>query len=320
MRILNIIAPLYNEAENIIDFFEQTSKYCLKLGVSYGYIFVNDGSEDNSLDILKQLAVQHDNVTVIDLSRNFGKEAALTAGIEYSQSKVLIPMDVDLQDPPELIVELYEKYLEGYNMVLAVREQRNTDGVLKRVSADMFYRLINKISDSKMPANAGDFRLIDDKVLSVIKKMPEKTRFMKGILSWPGFKVAQVYYSRPSRHLGETKWSPIALWKLALDGVFSFSSFPLKLWFYIGLSISFMAVVYMLVILFDVVINGVDVPGYASLVILILFLGGVNLTGLGILGEYISRIFIEVKQRPVYVINEVIEADNNKNNKLNNAL
>jgi len=301
---ISIVAPCYNEEDVIDMFLEKIFAVLKKLDRSYEIVFVNDGSRDNTLEILKQKAKEYDVVRVISLSRNFGKEAALSAGLDMAHGEVVIPIDVDLQDPPELILDFVQKYEEGYDVVVGKRIDRTTDSAAKRVSAETFYKLHNKISDIEIPHNVGDYRLMSRRVVEELRKLPETQRFMKGIFAWLGFKTAVVEYKRESRVAGETSFNGWKLWNFALDGITSFSTAPLRIWLYIGMILAFIAFVYGSWIILKTLIFGVDSPGYASMITIVLFLGGIQLMGIGILGEYIGRIYIESKNRPVYIIED----------------
>jgi len=303
---ISLVVPMYNESEMIDTFFSQVLLLMESLQVDYEIVCVNDGSTDDTY--IKLLRYNHINprIKILDLSRNFGKESALTAGIENASGQAVIPLDADLQDPPELIEQMLEKWREGYDVVIGVRKDRESDSFFKRTTAKLFYKLIGKMGEVPIPMNAGDFRLLDRKVVNALMKIPERARFMKGIFAWLGFTQTFVYYTRPSRQAGQTKFKPWKLWNFALDGLISFSSMPLKVWTYLGLFVSMSSLFYMLFIITRTFIHGIDVPGYASLMVAILFFSGLNMIGLGILGEYISRVFIEVKQRPLYLIREKI--------------
>jgi len=311
---LSIVVPVMNEEESVEPFLQATTPFCEELSVSYEIVIVNDGSQDKTLDRLLALRNKNPRLKIISLSRNFGKEVALTAGLDHAVGHAIIPMDVDLQDPPSLIPKLYAKYKEGFDTVVAVRRKRNGDNKSKRFFARLFYKIFGRLSDIKILENAGDFRLISRRVLNVINNMHERTRFMKGLLSWPGFSVTTVYYDRPHRVRGNTKWSFSKLWRLALDGIFSFSTLPLKVWTYIGFILSSISLAFMLYTVIKTIVLGIDVPGYASLLSVMLFIGGINLMGIGILGEYISRIFIEVKARPLYAIDNMYESIDEREN------
>ena len=242
------------------------------------------------------------NIRIINLSRNFGKEAALTAGLEVSKAEVIIPIDVDLQDPPKLILDFINKYKEGFDVVLAKRIDRSSDSFFKRASAKFFYKFHNIISDIEIPPNVGDFRLMSKKVICALKEMPENQRFMKGIFAWLGYKTTIVEYKREKRISGKSSFNTWKLWNFALEGITSFSTAPLRIWLYIGLFISLFSFILGIFTIIKTIIFGVSLPGYASLLTIVLFLGGIQLIGIGILGEYIGRIFKEAKRRPSYII------------------
>jgi glycosyltransferase involved in cell wall biosynthesis len=246
------------------------------------------------------------SLRIINLSRNFGKEAALSAGLDYSTGEIIIPIDADLQDPPELIPEMIEEWRKGYDVVLARRIDRSTDGFLKKITANLFYKVHNKISDTKIPQNCGDFRLMTRRVAEAVKRLPENQRFMKGVFAWVGFKVSTVDYSRQLRSAGSSKFGAWRLWNFALDGITSFSTVPLRIWFYIGSIVATFSFLYGGFIVVRTLVYGVDVPGYASILTSILFLGGVQLISIGVLGEYLGRVYLEVKSRPNYIVEREI--------------
>jgi glycosyltransferase involved in cell wall biosynthesis len=305
---------MYNEAEGIPAFFERISTLFSELNCSYEIVCVNDGSTDATLELLKAQQLQDEHVRVIDLSRNFGKEVALTAGLDYSRGAAVIPIDADLQDPPELIPEMIAKWREGYDMVYATRRARKGETVVKRTTANLFYRLLDRISEVQIPRNTGDFRLMDRCVVDALKLLPERTRFMKGLFAWVGYKQTAIYYDRDPRLAGETSWNYLKLWQLAVDGITSFSATPLKVWSYLGLFLSVSALLYAAFLVIRVFVQGVDVPGYASMMVVILFMGGMQLITLGVFGEYLSRIFTEVKGRPLYLVREAIGFKNEDQN------
>lgn len=306
---LSVVIPMMNESEGLPLLFSRLEKALAPLNLEYELVCVNDGSTDDTLPRLRELQKTNPRLRVVDLSRNFGKEAALTAGLFTAMGRCVVPLDADLQDPPELIAEMLEKWRQGYEMVNAVRIQRKADSPGKRITASLFYKCINRISDVRIPHNVGDFRLMDRQVVEALKRLPERTRFNKGLFAWVGFRTAEVTYSRPPRDAGNSKWKYWSLWNLALEGVTSFSSLPLRLWSYVGGLVSAFAVVYALVIIFKTLAFGRDVPGYASLMVVILFFSGLNMFTLGIFGEYLSRLFIESKQRPLYVVRAVHEPE-----------
>jgi len=302
---LSIVVPCYNE-EAVIPLFLQTIVPILQsLGLSYELVFINDGSRDNTLSVLQQAKTDYPQIRIINFSRNFGKEAALSAGIDFANGKALIPMDVDLQDPPELIPEMVRIWREeGVDVVLAKRADRSKDSFLKRWTANVFYRLNNMISDNRIPENVGDFRLVSRRCVEAIKLMGETQRFMKGIFAWVGFKSHVIEYQRDERQAGQTSFNGWKLWNLALEGITSFSTAPLRVWLYIGLVAWFVSIAYGSWIVLRTLIYGVDMPGYASMFTAILFLGSTQLIVLGVLGEYIGRIYLECKSRPLYIVED----------------
>lgn len=300
--ILSLICPCYNEQEVVISFITKLDTILKETRLSYEIIIVNDGSIDSTFEKIIELKNIFINIRILNLSRNFGKEAALTAGLDKSLGDIIIPIDVDFQDPPELIPKLIKKYHEGYDIVLAKREDRTNDHFLKSFSAKYFYKLHNKISDVEIPDNVGDFRLISKRVLEALKKLPENQRFMKGIFAWVGYKTATITYKREKREAGSSNFNGWKLWNFAIDGITSFSTLPLRIWLYIGVFISILSFLYGSIIVIKTLFFGIDVPGYASILASILFLGGIQLIGIGVLGEYIGRIYIESKKRPIYVI------------------
>jgi polyisoprenyl-phosphate glycosyltransferase len=304
--LISIIVPVYNEQDSIAPFLEKILEILPKTGEEFELLFVNDGSSDNTFAVIKQAAIKENNIRIIDLSRNFGKEAALTAGLDLASGDVVIPIDVDLQDPPELILDFIAKWREGYDVVNGVRVDRSTDTALKRNSSKGFYRLFNRLSQTALPENVGDFRLMDRQVIEAIKRMPERNRFMKGIFAWVGFKTCEIPYVRPQRVAGTTSWNYWKLWNFALDGMFGYSTAPLRVWTYAGFLLALLSILYGMFIVVKTMVFGIDVPGYASLISVILFLSGIQIISLGVIGEYIGRIFLEVKKRPVYLIREVI--------------
>ena len=300
---ISIIIPLYNESGGIEHLFARLIPVLQRLKTSYEIICINDGSQDDTLEKLLEFA-RDKAIKIINLSRNFGKEIALTAGIDYAKGAAVIPIDADLQDPPELIEQLINKWREGYDVVYATRRSRRGETWLKKISANAFYSTIGKMSHVPIPANTGDFRLLDRRVVEAVKKLPERTRFMKGLFAWVGYRQTSVLFDREPRHSGKTTWNYWKLWNFALDGIISFSFLPLKVWSYVGISISFVSLMYALMLVVRTLVFGVDVPGYASLMVAILFLGGIQLITLGVLGEYLGRVYEEVKGRPLYFVRE----------------
>ncbi|MEG1465063.1 MAG: glycosyltransferase family 2 protein [Hafnia sp.] len=299
---ISLVVPVFNEEDTIPIFYKAVREYEPLKEYEVEIVFINDGSKDSTENIINALAISDELVKPLSFTRNFGKEPALFAGLDHATGDAVIPIDVDLQDPIEVIPFLIEKWKDGADMVLAKRTDRSTDGHLKRKSAEMFYKLHNKISTPKIEENVGDFRLMSRETVENIKQLPERNLFMKGILSWVGGKTEVVEYSRAERCAGESKFNGWKLWNLALEGITSFSTFPLRIWTYIGLGVSAFAFLYAAWMVVDKLIWGNPVPGYPSLMTAILFLGGVQLIGIGVLGEYIGRIYIETKQRPKYLL------------------
>jgi polyisoprenyl-phosphate glycosyltransferase len=309
---ISVIVPLYNESKNIEYLFARLISVLNRLKISYEIICINDGSEDDTLEKLLEYNQQNPSFKIINLSRNFGKEIALTAGIDYASGAAIIPLDADLQDPPELIEQLIAKWRKGYDVVYATRRSRRGETWLKQATAKAFYQTIGKMSPVPIPSNTGDFRLLDRRVVEAIKKLPERTRFMKGLFAWVGYKQTSILFDREPRHSGKTNWNYWKLWNFALDGIISFSFLPLKVWSYIGVTISLISLLYALFLVIRTLAFGVDVPGYASLMVAILFLGGVQLITLGVLGEYLGRVYEEVKGRPLYFVREKYGFDHNE--------
>lgn len=307
---ISVVVPLYNEEENIAALFRRLLAVLEALNTSYEIVCVNDGSRDNTLKNLVEYHQRHPQIKVVNLSRNFGKDIAMSAGIDYSQGMAVIPIDADLQDPPELIAEMIEKWHEGYDVVYASRRVRIGESWFKRFTAGGFYQVINKLSRVPIPPNTGDFRLIDRRVVESIKKMPERQRFMKGIFAWVGYKQTSILFDREPRYQGQTKWNYWKLWNFAIDGITSFSFLPLKVWTYVGFIIAFISLVYASFLMIRTIILGIDVPGYASLMVAVLFLGGIQLLTLGIIGEYIGRVYEEVKGRPLYLVRDCYGFEN----------
>jgi glycosyltransferase involved in cell wall biosynthesis len=276
---------------------------------SFEILFVDDGSVDKTLEVIRQANAKDPRVRAISLSRNFGKEAALTAGLDSARGMGVVPLDVDLQDPPEALPKMIAQWRAGFDVVYGVRDNRETDSLPKRLTADLYYRAHNWLSDDKIPEHAGDFRLLDRKVVEVIRQMPERNRFMKGLFAWAGFSQAAVSYHREERRVGRTKFNYWKLWTLAIDGITSASTVPLRVWSYLGALVALGALAFAAFIIIRTLTTGIVVPGYASLMVAILFLGGLQLLSLGVLGEYVGRILTETKGRPLYVVREVIGED-----------
>ena len=302
---VSVVVPCYNEEDNVEPCYNELKRVLSGAGYDYEIIFVNDGSKDNTLEKLINLHKLDKNVKVIDLSRNFGKEIALTAGLDYAKGDVVIPFDADLQHPPEVILQLIEKYKEGYDVVNAVRIKREGETFLKKITSKIFYKVINMLADIEIPEDVGDFRLISRNALEAVRSLRERKRFMKGIFAWVGFKTANIYYEVAPRRAGKTKWNYLKLIDLAIEGITSFSIAPLRLASLLGFLVSFLAFLYAIWIIVAKLIFGNPVKGYPSLMVSILFLGGVQLITIGIIGEYVGRIYEEVKQRPLYIVKNV---------------
>jgi len=301
---ISIVCPFFNE-ENMVDLFmKEITAVVNELNKPFEVVCINDGSTDNTLAKLLQAKKDYPNMRIINFSRNFGKEAALTAGLDYAKGEMIIPIDADLQDPPELIKDFISYREKGYDVVVAKRVDRSNDSFAKKITAQLFYKFHNKIAQTKIPDNVGDYRLITRRVLNAVQKLPENQRFMKGIFAWVGFRTATVEYKRDNRKAGKTSFNGWKLWNFALDGITSFSNIPLRIWLYIGTFISFLTFLYGSFIIVRTLVWGVDVPGYASLLTVILFLGGIQLVGIGVLGEYIGRIYMESKRRPLYIVED----------------
>jgi glycosyltransferase involved in cell wall biosynthesis len=301
--LVSIVTPFYDEGEGVKHFYQVVTQTMGNLpDFDFEIICVDDGSRDNTLEQLVSISKTDPRVTVLEFSRNFGKEAAMTAGIDATNGDCIIPIDADLQDPPALIAEMLKKWQEGAEVVLAKRVDRSSDSYAKRTTAVMFYRLHNALSHLQIPENVGDYRLMDRAVVDALKQLPERQRFMKGLFAWVGFKTVTIEYSRDARLAGETKFSGWKLLNFAIEGITSFSLMPLKIWIYVGLAGALFAFLYATFIILRTLIFGIDLPGYASLLVVTLFFGSLQLISLGVIGEYIGRIYFESKQRPLYLI------------------
>ena len=307
---LSVIVPVKDEVDAIGAFIEQVSAVIQALddpaANSYEILFVDDGSTDGTFERIRSASRSDPHVRAVSFSRNFGKEAALSAGLDHAHGEAVVPLDVDLQDPPEVLKDMVAKWREGFEIVYGVRNDRQTDSFAKRLTADLYYRAHNWLSEDKIPEHAGDFRLLDRKVVEVIRTMPERNRFMKGMFAWAGFKQTSVGYARRPRTVGKTKFRGWKLWTFAIDGITSASTVPLRIWSYLGGIIAILSLIYAVFVVIRTLIFGVQVPGYASMMVAVLFLGGLQLLSLGILGEYVGRILVETKQRPLYVVREEI--------------
>ncbi|WP_286297468.1 glycosyltransferase family 2 protein [Vibrio apostichopi] len=303
-KLITIICPVFNEENSLIPFTSEISKTFEKLDYDFEIIFIDDGSIDSTLMKLKQIKEKHNNIGFISFTRNFGKDAALTAGLNHAKGDAVIPMDVDLQDPPNLIPKMIELWQSGKDIVLAKRGSRSKDSWLKRNSATFYYYLMDKVGDQHLHSNVGDFRLMSQRVVAAINTLEERSRYMQGLLSWVGYDVAIIEFDRVERHSGNTKFNYTKLICHALDGLTSFSIVPLRFWGFLGFIFSSIAFIYGGYITLYTLITGGDTDGFASIFVAIVFFGGVQLISIGVLGEYIGRIYMEAKSRPIYLIKE----------------
>lgn len=302
---LSVVVPAYNEQEILAEFHRRTTAVLENMGCGYEIVYVNDGSKDGTLDILRRLREADEHVTVVDLSRNFGKEIAMSAGLDQTCGDAVIIIDADLQDPPELIPELVAGWREGYDNVYAVRSVRDGETAMKKLTAHLFYRVLQSLSRVTIPRDTGDFRLLSRRAVDALSRLREQHRFMKGLFAWIGFPQKAVHYRRDARMAGTTKFNYWKLLNFAIEGLTSFTISPLKFASYFGLGIAAAAFLYALWIIYRTLVYGNPVAGYPSLMVVILFLGGVQLVAIGVLGEYLGRVFNEVKQRPLYLLNGV---------------
>jgi glycosyltransferase involved in cell wall biosynthesis len=307
MKKISLIIPFYNEGSGVAAFFGNLEPVLAPMQAHYSFeiICVNDGSQDNTLEQLIACKANRPNIKILEFSRNFGKEAAITAGLDYAEGDAVIPMDSDLQHPPETIPVMIEKWEQAFDVVLAKRADRDTDGFFQEMTARAFYEVSKHISHVDIPADVGDFRLMDKKVVEALKAMRETCRFMKGIFSWVGFRTVTIEYKVNPRLCGKSSFNTWKRWNFALEGITSFSTVPLRVWTYLGGAITFLSFCYAFYLVVKTAWFGVDVPGFASLMVAILGLSGVQLIGIGVLGEYIGRIFMESKQRPVYIVRQI---------------
>jgi polyisoprenyl-phosphate glycosyltransferase len=309
---LSCIVPVYNEAENLPQFIPQLIAECAKFAQKLDIIVIDDGSSDDTVMVLKQLQKTY-ALTALIFSRNFGKEAALTAGLSHvsPESDATILIDADFQHPLACIETFISEWQQGYDMVYGVRLHRKDRPIMLRVLSTFFYKLIDRITPIEIPHDAGDFRLLDRDVVLALNRLTERERFMKGLYAWVGFSKKAISYMPEERSQGQSSWGLKKLMELAITGITSFSNLPLRMWSVIGAIISSLSLLYALLIILATLINGVDLPGYATITVAITFLGGIQLLSIGILGEYIARIFTEVKQRPPYIISRILNSDNN---------
>lgn len=306
--LLSFVIPVYNEAECVRLLHGRVLAAVQDCGVRPQFVYVNDGSSDDSMNELRRIVAEHDDVTVVSLSRNFGKEVALTAGLDHARGDAVVVLDADLQDPPSLIPKMIGLWRAGYDIVYGKRISRRGEGPIKMATSFLFYRLMRRMSNVWIPEDTGDFRLLSRRALDAVLSMKERHRFMKGLFSWVGFRQIAVEYAREPRAAGRTKWNYWRLWNFAVEGVTSFTTVPLRVVSYFGLTVSLVAVIYAIVVLYKALRFGDPVKGYPSMMIIILLLGGVQLMGIGVVGEYLGRTYEESKQRPLYLVEEVVHS------------
>jgi glycosyltransferase involved in cell wall biosynthesis len=306
---LSIVVPVYNEESGLAAFWARLAPVLSSLATRGEVIFVDDGSSDGTLAQLLSLRHLDRRVRIVSLSRNFGKEIALSAGLDHADGDAVIPIDADLQHPPEVIAELVARWRDGNDIVIALRRDRATDGLARRAASRLFHSLFARMTTVPVVRDAGDFRLLSRPVVEALRRLPERTRFMKGLYAWVGFRQTAISYDIEPRREGRSKWSAWRLWRLAIDGITSFSSLPLKVWSVVGLAFALAALAYGSYLIVRTIVRGIDVPGYASVMVVILFLGGLQLFSLGIIGEYLGRVYDEVKARPLYVVRQRIGFD-----------
>ena len=302
--LISIVVPVFNEEAVLPEFHRRLGQVLDSLSFDFEILYVNDGSADDSLSLLNRLREQDARVAILDLSRNFGKEIAMTAGLHRAQGEAVIVIDADLQDPPELIPRLIEEWQKGFDVVYARRARREGESAFKKMTAHLFYRLMRTIGQIKIPEDTGDYRLLSRRAVNALNTLGEQHRFMKGLFTWIGYRQKAVIYERDPRHAGESKWNYWKLWNFAIEGITSYSSAPLKLASYLGLLTALGAFAYGIFIIIRTLLYGDPVQGYPSMIVIILFLGGVQLMSIGVLGEYVGRIFTETKRRPLYFVNE----------------
>lgn len=307
----SIVVPAYNEQEVLPEFHRRLCGVLAELVGGSEIIYVNDGSRDNTLGVLQGLRRSDPRVSIIDLSRNFGKELALTAGLDYARGAAAVVIDADLQDPPELIPELVKQWHAGYDVVYAKRTERSGETWVKKLTAKLFYRVIRRVSEVAIPEDSGDFRLLSRRALDALKQLREQHRFMKGLFAWIGYPQQAVLYRRDARFAGTTKWNYWKLWTFALEGITSFTIAPLKIATYVGVFAALLAFLFAIFIVYKTLAYGDPVRGYPSLMVIVLFLGGIQLVALGVIGEYLGRMFTETKHRPLYLVKHLYPSDDN---------
>ena len=304
MVTISVIVPLFNEAENIHLLHQRLTEVIQKISGSYELVFVNDGSRDQTLPLVKGIAAADPHVKYINFSRNFGHQIAVTAGLDYCNGEAIVIIDADLQDPPELISEMYSKMKEGYDVVYAKRKSRQGETFMKKLTAKVFYRLLQRITSVNIPVDTGDFRIISHKIVKVLKQMPEQQKYLRGQIAWAGYRQTYIEYERQQRHAGETGWPYRKMIRFALDGITSFSNFPLKFATASGIIVFVISFLLMLYALYSRFVTKEFVAGWTSLMLVVLFIGGIQLLSIGIIGEYISRMSANVRNRPLYIVED----------------
>ncbi len=300
---ISIVIPLLNEEGNIKVLYESLLPVVEKISADYEIIFVDDGSKDSSFDIITKISQLNKRVLGISLSRNFGHQIALSAGLEHASGEAVVMLDADMQHPPEIIVDLYNKYKEGFDIVNTIRTETADVGIFKKITSYYFYKLINRLSDIHIEPAAADFRLMNRKTVNAFLQMKEKDRFTRGLVSWMGFKQAQIEYIAPQRFAGKSKYSLLKMFRFAADGITAFSAKPLRVSFFAGIIVSFTGLLYAIYAVFQY-FGGKNIPGWTSILVSILIIGGIQLISIGIIGEYLARVFNEAKNRPMYLVKE----------------
>lgn len=308
---ISIVIPLLNEEGNINVLYNALLPVVEKISPDYEIVFVDDGSKDNSFEIINKISEQNNRILGISLSRNFGHQIALTAGMEHTSGAIVVTMDADMQHPPEVILDLYNKYKEGFDIVNTIRTETADSGAFKKVTSSWFYKIINKLSDIHIEPASADFRLMNRKTVNAFLQLKEKDRFTRGLISWMGFKQAMVPYTAPSRFSGKSKYSITKMFRFAADGITSFSAKPLRISFFAGVIVSFIGLLYAIYAIIEY-FGGKTIPGWASILVSILMIGGMQLISIGIIGEYLARVFNEAKNRPMYLVKEYTSKDANK--------
>lgn len=306
MQSLTVVVPAYNESEGLRAFHARLTAVFDALDLECSVLYVDDGSGDDTYAIMRDLGASDARVATLRLSRNFGKELALTAGLDHAETDAVVVIDADLQDPPELIPSFVEHWREGFDVVYGTRASRAGETRFKKFTASTFYRVIGRLSDTPVPRDTGDFRLLSRRALDALKQVRERQRFMKGLFTWVGFRQKAVIYARDERFAGATKWNYWKLWNFAIDGITSFSGAPLKVATYAGISVALLAFLFGMWIIGKALLLGDPVKGYPSIMVAVLFLGGVQLMALGVIGEYLGRLYVEAKQRPLYLVDEYL--------------